>query len=109
MSAEPEINELLGLFDVPAFARRGIELEYRISRLHERCRRARDERLEMIRVRLRQWAAAASGPEDWTDCFHAPLDDLLTVCAAEPPPWSGRPAPLRRRRGIARDLRASVL
>ena len=28
MSVDPEIKELLGLFDLPAFARRGQDLEY---------------------------------------------------------------------------------
>jgi hypothetical protein len=109
MDYETEVNELLGLFDAPAFARRGVDLEYRIARLHDRCRAARDERLEMVRMRLRQWASSVPGADAWTDCFRTPIDDLWERCAAEPPEWTDRPASLRRRRAVARDLVASIL
>lgn len=109
MSEDPEINELLGLFDAPAFARRGVELEYAITRMHERCQKEREARCEMIRIRLRQWAAAATGPDSWRDAFTAPIDGLWTLCGAEPPAWGERPASLRRRREIARDLVASLI
>lgn len=109
MTEDAERNELLGLFDVPAFARRGLELEYAIARLHERCQRERDSRCEMIRVRLRQWAGATTGPDCWEAIFTAPIDALWTLCAAEPPAWSERLAPLRRRREIGRDILASLI
>ena len=35
---ETEVKEMMGLFDVPAFARRGQDLEITLRRLHERCR-----------------------------------------------------------------------
>lgn len=108
MSEDPEINQLLGLFDVPAFARRGLELEYAINRLHERCQRERASRCEMIRVRLRQWAGATTGPDCWHEVFTAPIDGLWALSEAEPPAWTEQLASLRRRREIGRDLIASV-
>jgi hypothetical protein len=109
MNEDPELNELLGLFDAPAFARRGLELEYAINRLHERCQRERSSRCEMIRVRLRQWAGAATGSDCWTEVFRTPIDELWSFCGAEAPSWSERLAPLRRRREIGHDLVASVI
>ena len=82
-NVDAEMKELLGLFDVPAFARRGQDLEYALARLHDRCRRERLGMLDMVRLRLRQWSRAATGPDDWRTTFAAPIDRLL--------------APLRRR------------
>ena len=107
-SLDGEINELLGLFDVPAFARRGQDLDYALSRIHARCRRERDGRLDMARLRLRQWAEAVTGPEAWREVFHEPIDPLWPSTGAAPPAWADRPAPPRRRRAIARDLVASL-
>ena len=107
-SGDPEINELLGLFDVPAFARRGQDLEYSLSRLDERCRRQRNEMLDPVRMRLRQWARAVTRPDDWAVAFAAPIEPLWPLCQAEPPVWSDRPANLHRGRVIARELQASV-
>ena len=64
--------------------------------------------LDMVRVRLRQWAGAASGFEDWVSVFRAPIDSLWSLCDAEPPAWVSQPATLRRRRAIASDLITSV-
>jgi hypothetical protein len=108
-NVDAEIKELLGLFDVPAFARRGQELESALGRLQARCRRARDERLDMVRVRLRQWASSVTGPEAWSEVFTAPIDALWSLTGAEPPSWAEHPAPPRRVRGIARDLVASLV
>jgi hypothetical protein len=108
MSTETEINELLGLFDAPAFARRGHDLEYALARLHARCRRERGALLDMVRLRLRQWAGVATGPEDLAGAFNAPIAGLWPLCDAEAPAWAGQPAPPRRRRSVARDLVASV-
>jgi hypothetical protein len=107
-STETEIKELLGLFDAPAFARRGVDLEYALARLHTRCRRERDALLDMVRLRLRQWAGVATGPDDREGTFVAPIDSLWPLCDAEPPAWARLPAPPRRRRAVARDLVASV-
>src|SRR3954471_13488802 len=107
-TVESEIKELLGLFDTPAFARRGQDLEHGLERLDARCRRERGAMLEMVRVRLRQWAGAVGGPEAWAATFTAPIDPLWPLSGAEPPAWTDRPAPARRRRAIARDLIASV-
>jgi hypothetical protein len=103
-----EMNELLGMFDVPAYVRRGQDLEYTLGRVHARCQRERDGMLEMVRVRLKQWSSAASGPEAWSAVFAASIAPLWPLTAAEAPAWAERPAPLRRQRTIARDLLASV-
>lgn len=107
-STDGELKELLGLFDAPAFARRGQDLEYALARLHARCRRARDELLDMVRLRLRQWSASSTGLDDWSGSFAAPIAPLWSLCNAKPPAWASRPAPARRRRAVARDLVASV-
>jgi hypothetical protein len=107
-NADPEMKELLGLFDVPAFARRGQDLEYALARLHARCRRERDGRLDMVRVRLRQWAGAVEGPGSWDSTFATPIEALWVLSQAESPAWAVIPAPPRRRRAIARDLIASI-
>jgi hypothetical protein len=107
-SVDPGMREILGMFDVPAFARRGQDVEFVIARLHARCRRERDAMLEMVRMRLRQWASAVEGPEAWRSYFTAPFHDLWTVTAADPPAWATSLATPRRRRAIARDLRTSV-
>ena len=106
---ETEIQQLFGLFDVPSYARRGLDLENGLARLHGRCDAARSAMLEMVRMRLRQWAAVASGPDDWRDTFGAPVAPLWALVGhEEPPPWSDRPGTPRRRRAAARDLIASV-
>lgn len=105
---DAELNEMMGLFDVPAFARRGQDVEYALRSLHSRCGRKREELLEMVHVRLRQWAAAAVGPDDWTDVLRAPIDPLWPLTSAEPPRWAAAPASTRRRRAVVRDLIASV-
>lgn len=106
--SDPEMRQLLGLFDAPAFARRGVELDGALARLRARCRREREAMLEMVRLRLRQWAAAATGPADFSDAFAAPIDGLWPLAGLVAPAWAPRPAPRRVRRTIARDLVASV-
>ncbi|HWE37698.1 MAG TPA: hypothetical protein VG406_14115, partial [Isosphaeraceae bacterium] len=73
---ETELKELLGLFDAPAFARRGLDLEHALARLDARCRRERQAMLEMVRLRLKQWAGVASGPETAGEVFAVPIDGL---------------------------------
>jgi hypothetical protein len=106
--ADAETRLLLGMFDTPAFARRGQELEYSLARLRDRCRRERVERLEMVRLRLRQWAGAVTGPDAWRWTFDGPIDALWPLTGADAPVWASQPAPDRRRRTIARDLAASL-
>ncbi|MGA7496841.1 MAG: hypothetical protein WBX00_08945 [Isosphaeraceae bacterium] len=108
MSVDSEIKELMGLFDVPAFARRGQDLEYSLKRIHARCLREREESLEMVRLRLRQWSRVATGPGDWSEVFAGPIDSLWQHAQHEPPVWAGRVAPARQKRTVARDLIASV-
>lgn len=107
-SVETEIKELLGMFSAPAFARRGYDLEYALRRLELRCRREREAMLDMVRVRLRQWASVADGPDGWTRAFDRPIDDLWTLAEAEPPAWADQPGSPRRIRAVARDLVASL-
>ncbi|MDB5353478.1 MAG: hypothetical protein JWN86_4725 [Planctomycetota bacterium] len=108
LTTDPEMRQLIGMFDVPAFARRGQEMEFALDRLQAKCRREREEMLEMVRLRLRQWSAVATGPADGDDVFAGPIETLVAMVAIEPPSWSARPAPARRRLPIARDLAASV-
>lgn len=105
---ESDLNQLLGLFDVPAFARRGHDLEYALKRLHLRLERERSGMLDMVRLRLRQWATVATGPDDWTGVFAAPVAPLYAASGAEAPAWAAAPASARRRRTVARDLVASL-
>jgi hypothetical protein len=106
---EAELKEMLGLFDVPAFVRRGNELEYALGRLRGRLGRERDGMLEMVRLRLRQWASVATGPDDLAGAFAGPVAGLWALTGAGAPAWADRPAPARRRRAVARDLVASVV
>jgi len=107
-SVDAEINQLIGLFDLPAFARRGQDLEYSLKRIRERCRRERAAMLDMVRVRLRQWASATTGPEASTTVFTSAIDSLWPLSEAEPPAWARQPASPRRLRTIAHDLIAST-
>jgi hypothetical protein len=108
VTTETEIQQLLGLFDAPAFARRGAEMEHALVRLHARLRRQRGALLEMVQLRLRQWASVARSSDELSGTFAAPIAPLWTLCAAAGPCWALQAAPLRRRRAVARDLIASV-
>jgi hypothetical protein len=107
MSVDSQVNELLGLFDLPAFARRGQELEFTLNSMHARCRRQKEELLEMVRLRLRQWSRSA-GTRSWSEFFAAPIDALWTLSGSEDHQWAPQPASARQRFVIARDLVASV-
>ncbi len=106
---ETEVKEMMGLFDTPAFARRGQDLEITLRRLHDRCRNARGELLDMVQLRLRQWSRAVTGPDAWSNVFAASIEPLWPLAEAEPPHWAESPAPIRRQRIIAGDLIAAVL
>jgi hypothetical protein len=107
-NVDAEIKELLGLFDVPAFARRGQDVEYALARIRTRSRRHRAAMLDMVRLRLRQWAAAAPGPEADSRYFESSIAPLWPLTDAEAPRWAARPASSWRLRAIGRDLIASV-
>ncbi len=105
-TTDPEMRQLLGLFDVPAFARRGQELEFALERLDARCRREREAMLDMVRLRVRQWASLSTGTDDF-----APLDrdpSSLSALEASPLPWASSAGSARRRMNAARELIASV-
>jgi hypothetical protein len=103
---DPEMRQILGLFDLPAFARRGQDLEFTLAKLRGRCERERAALLEMVCLRLRQWAASVEGPG--FSLFAEPVEILWKLSGAEAPIWFIRPANDRRRRAIARDLIASL-
>jgi hypothetical protein len=105
---EAEIREMLGLFDVPAFARRGVDVEYSLALLHKRLDSERTALLEMVQMRLRQWSAVATGPDDWADVLTAPVTSFYSLVGIRPEGWADQPAPPRRRRAAARDLVASI-
>jgi hypothetical protein len=106
---EADVKELIGLFDVPAFARRGQDLELALDRLDRRCRVARSGMLDMVRTRLRQWAHAATSPGAWAAIFEEPIEPLWTLSGAEAPRWASQNSPLKRQIAIAQDLLASVV
>jgi hypothetical protein len=106
---EAEVKEVMGLFDLPAFARRGQDLQLALSRLHERCRAARGSMLDMVRLRLRQWAAAVTGPASWSSVLAGSIEPLWPLAQAAPPHWANSSAPIHRQRQVARDLIDSVL
>ncbi|WP_406695086.1 hypothetical protein V5E97_29020 [Singulisphaera sp. Ch08] len=108
-SGNAEINQLIGLFDLPAFARRGQDLEYSIKRTRERCERERNAMLDMVRVRLRQWASAVTDPDSSVAIFSTPIGSLWPLSGAEGPVWARHSAPPRRQRTIALDLISSVI
>jgi hypothetical protein len=106
--AEAGLKEVLGLFDLPAFARRGQDLEHTLRRIHHRCRAARGAMLEMVHLRLRQWASAVIGPDSWAPVLAHSIEPLWGLSQAKPPQWAATPAPMRQQRLIARDLIDSV-
>jgi hypothetical protein len=106
---ETEVKELIGLFDLPAFARRGQDVESSLQRLHDRCRAMRGELLDMVRLRLRQWAGAVTGPEEWRRVFTHSIEPLWSQSDAGEPRWASATASSRRQLAIARDLVAAVL
>jgi hypothetical protein len=106
---ETEVKEMMGLFDLPAFARRGHDLEITLRRFHERCHKARLQLLDMVQLRLREWSRAVTGPDAWRTVFTRPIEPLWPLAEAEPPRWAEFPAPIRRQRVVASNLIAAVL
>lgn len=84
-STEAEIKELMGLFDSPAFARRGRDIDWALARTIEISRRQRFELLEMVHCRLRMWAALTTGLQDWQLSFYEPIDYLWSITDAPVP------------------------
>jgi hypothetical protein len=106
---ETEVKELMGLFDLPAFARRGQDVEDSQRRLHARCGTMRGDLLDMVRMRLRQWAASVTGPDRWRTVFTASIEPLWALSAAEEPRWAVSAASSRRQLAVGRDLIAAVV
>jgi hypothetical protein len=105
---ETEVKEMMGLFDLPAFARRGQDLEITLRRFNERCHTARLQLLDMVQLRLRQWSRAVTGPDSWPTMFTGSIEPLWPLAEAERPTWAEFPAPFRHQRIIAGDLIAAV-
>lgn len=96
------------VFDVPAFVRRGQDVAFMLASLDDRCRKGRLALLDMVHMRLRQWARLAIGPEDWRDAFLAPVAPLWDAASSPAPEWARSSGSRRARRAAARDLAASV-
>jgi hypothetical protein len=108
-STEAEIKQLLGMFDAPAFARRGREVEWVVRKTLDLCQRRRSELMDMVRCRLRMWANVTTGPGDWPLAFAAPIDHLWTLTDAVPPRWKAVKQPSSRVAAkTAAELRQSV-
>lgn len=107
-SDDAELKELMGLFDAPAFARRGQDLEYALTRLFRRLERERSGLLDMVHLRLKQWSKVATGFDDWGDVFKTSIAYLYEKSSADPPQWAERAGTHRQRLGVGRDLVASV-
>lgn len=102
------INQVLGLFDTPAFARRGQQLEQAIAGLDDRCRRERAQRLKPVGSALLAWSSAVSGPGAWeASGFAGPVDPLWEACELAPA-WAAREAHGSRRRAAADALAGAV-
>lgn len=105
---DPEMRQLLGLYDVPAFARRGQDLEFLLTRLNDRFARERETMLDMVRLRVRQWTSVAISPSDGRELIAGPIEELIALVMSPPPTWSRSFGTPRKRGVIARDLIASV-
>lgn len=92
-STENEVKELMGLFDAPAFARRGRDVEWALNRTLHISRNKRLELLDMVHCRLRMWAAATTGPDDWQLAFQEPVDILWEISGAPAPVWKAMKKP----------------
>lgn len=94
-STENEIKELMGLFDAPAFARRGRDVEWALNRTLHISRSKRLELLDMVHCRLRMWASTTTGPDDWQLAFQEPIELLWEISAAPAPVWKAvkKPSP----------------
>jgi hypothetical protein len=95
-STENEVKELMGLFDAPAFARRGRDVEWAVNKTLLLCRQKRLELLEMVHCRLRMWSAATTGPADWPLAFQEPIDHIWIIAEAPEPLWKGKKPPTRK-------------
>ena len=107
VGTDPELARMLGMFDVPAFARRGQDLEHSLRRLRRLCEQKQDELLEMVQMRLRQWTRVAVA-ESWTVVFAGPIEPLLRLAKFESPNWAPHQGTHRQQRAVAKDLIASV-
>ncbi|MFO0879202.1 MAG: hypothetical protein U0840_17800 [Gemmataceae bacterium] len=75
-----ELNELLTLFDAPAYIRRARQVEHAYTQLLDRARRQREEWLLMVRLNLGRLHALAGGWEalrPWMDADQQPLLEQL--------------------------------
>ena len=80
---ETEVKELLGLFDLPAFARRGQDLEIDPQAPARALPAVAPGMLDMVHLRLRQWSRAVNGPDGLVRGLHA-LDRATVAAFAMP-------------------------
>lgn len=108
---DPETRELLGLFDVPAFARRGTEIEHLRRSLRARLERERSAMLDMARLRLKEWSRVADLPNappfDDRPRTREAIESAFAAVGLPSPAWAERPASPRVRRRVAKDLIAA--
>jgi hypothetical protein len=108
----PEIQQLRGLFDAPAYVRRGRRVQAEFDELLDRCRRQRHEWLGLVRTRLGLLRALAG---EWEAlAAHVAEDQLheLRRLEEELAPRLRAPveatASARVLRGALRELRESI-
>jgi hypothetical protein len=102
-----DARAVLGLYDLPAFARRAIELEETLGRLRFICERERRLRLEMVELRLRQWQEH-SDEGGWIGILSESPEVLWRMVNETDPAWRASPERWSRRVRVARDLVNSV-
>ncbi|RLS26272.1 MAG: hypothetical protein DWH73_00895 [Planctomycetota bacterium] len=95
-STEADVKELMGLFDAPAFARRGRDMEWSIQRTLTLSGKKRLEMLDMVHCRLRMWSNCLTGPNDWQLAFTGPIDYIWALSEAPEPIWKGKVRPTRK-------------
>jgi len=104
-------KRLLGLYDVPAYVRRGLQVTDAISRFTKRCQQQREELLDGVRMRLRAWNAAAKRSPATADKWYQPnqamilhLNEMLLTEVDRPAGWATPP----RAAAAWRDLVSSI-
>ena len=104
-------KSLLGLFDTPAYLRRALAVEHACQALLTRCARQREEWLEPVRMRLRNWRCVRSRRPhrcpvlaDETAAHVRRLTDELLAAVPDDPDWLRPGRPVR----VWKELQAAV-
>jgi hypothetical protein len=107
------LDRLLGLYDAPAFVRRGLRLAQAIDQVYERCTLRRQEWLRGAAIHLRTLRRAIP---DWMELRHHWGSDqefqtflaLLPSLIPTPPPLPPRPLSQRQRYQVLCQLTQSL-